>query len=59
MITVEQIERRVERHTNLLDGVYLARQIDKETYDAAMRDLHDWADAAYQQAKIWERHNGP
>lgn len=51
MITVEQIERRVERHTDHLDRVFLAGQIDQKTYDSAMRDLSAWAQAKYKEVE--------
>lgn len=51
MITVEQIERRVERHIDHLDRVFLAGQIDRKTYDSAMRDLSVWAEEKYKEAE--------
>ena len=53
MLTEEQIERRVERHIDHLDRMFMDGQINRDTYDKAMRDLHEWAEAKSKEA---ERH---
>lgn len=48
-MTEEQIERRVERMTDHLDRLLMNGDMPQKDYDAAMRDLAQWADAKYAE----------
>jgi len=48
ILSEDLIERRVERHMDHLDRLYLAGEITRKNYDLAVRDLHQWAEAQYQ-----------
>ena len=62
MLTEQQIERRVERHVDHLDRVFMDGQIDQDTYDKAMRELHEWAEAKSKEVErhrlyaLWRKH---
>jgi len=49
-MTEDQIELRMERFVDHLDACFMARQIDRETYDKALKDLHAWAEEKYVEA---------
>jgi hypothetical protein len=46
-MTEEQIERAVERATDRLDARLMNGTLTQAEYDAAIKELSDWADKAY------------
>lgn len=44
-LTEEQIERRVEQMTDLLDLQLMKGVLSQKDYDSNMRDLAEWANA--------------
>ena len=49
-MTEEQIERRVERAMDRLDGRLLSGELSQGEYDVLARDLDAWATAQYESA---------
>lgn len=47
-MTEDTIERRVERHVDIIDRLFMAGTIDQDTYDKCMREIHERAEAQYQ-----------
>lgn len=43
-MTEDQIERRVEKMIDHLDACYLRGSMTKKNYDAAIKELHQWAE---------------
>ena len=50
-MTEEQIEARVERYVDHLDRLLMAGAMSQKSYTAALRDLHDWADARREESE--------
>lgn len=46
-MTEDAIERRVERHIDIVDRLFMAGTIDQETYDKLMREINDRAETQY------------
>lgn len=47
-MTENEIERRVERHIDIVDRLFMAGTIDQTTYDKCMREINERAEAQYQ-----------
>lgn len=50
-MTEEEIERRVERMTDNLDRLFLRGAVSHKAYSTSMKELHQWAEAKYREAK--------
>ncbi len=46
-MTEDQIERRVERVMDALDGRYMNGLLSQEDYDWEVRNINGWADMEY------------
>lgn len=57
-LTEDQIESRVERYMDHIDRLFMSRTIDQKTYDSAVKDLHQWAEAKYRETERerWRAH---
>jgi hypothetical protein len=51
LMTEEEIERRVERMTDNLDRLFLRGAVSHKAYSTSMKELHQWAEAKYREAK--------
>lgn len=49
-MTVDQIERIVEKKMDRLDARFLRGDLSQDEYDAEIKQLDRWADAAIRQA---------
>lgn len=47
-MTEEQIERSVERKINALDARFMTTNMPQAEYDAAIKQIHEWADREYR-----------
>lgn len=47
-MTEDTIERRAERHIDIIDRLFMAGTIDQETHDKCMREINERAEAQYQ-----------
>ena len=50
-MTEVEIERRVERMIDNLDRLFLRGAISEKAYSTSMKELHQWAEAKYKEAK--------
>jgi hypothetical protein len=49
-MTIEQIERAVERMTNATDNLFMARRLTQTQYDRRLKAINRWADKHYRMA---------
>ena len=57
MMTLEQIERRVERMMDHLDSVFLNGDMTQKNYDLAVAALDRWAEQEYALLRANPRAN--
>jgi hypothetical protein len=50
-MNTEQIERRVEKMTDHLDALLMRGALTQKDYDAAMRELNQWAEEKEREQK--------
>lgn len=46
-MTEDAIERRAERHMDIIDKLFLAGTIDQTTYDKCVREINERTEAQY------------